>query len=78
MKKKTIKSKQSKCDELLFELDGNVSIIEKYKGKEIKRSVIDPLIVLKSLNIVLEQGLKSMEKVFPKVEKKNVKRSKVE
>lgn len=79
MKKKTAtvkKKKQPKCDELLFELEGKVFIVEKNKGKETNRTELEGKTVLGCLVKCITDGVTLMEKDFNKGAS-NVKRSKM-
>lgn len=56
------KFKDIKSDGAEFELLGNVYLVETLKGKEVRRTEIDPETVLKCLIFVLSSGLNSAEK----------------
>ena len=58
--KKTKNSNKLISDEMLFELDGNVYVVEKKNGKEISREILDGETVLKSLIYILELSLSSL------------------
>jgi hypothetical protein len=60
-KKKVLKvKKEPKSDELALEICGEVFIVEKYKGKEVKRTVLEGELVLKCLINCLERGINSL------------------
>lgn len=58
MKKTATKSDP---DEVFLQLDGQVSLVEKYKGKKSKKYPIDGKLVLQVVLQAIEDGLNRME-----------------